>query len=228
MAELYDDQASPARFENWIDNKYEPAANAGWIESTDPSTGKVWAQVPDGRAQDVDRAVQSAREHLEALVAEGLLAKEAGRARGYRLPSAVAAAAPTRLVPLLGRVQAGGLTAAIEDPEGYLPLRSRRREKELLALRVRGDSLQGAGILDGDIVVLRRQATAESGEIVVALVGDEATVKRLRRRGRRIELHPEHPDFDMIVPDPGGLVILGKVIEVHRYLDNAPLISPPR
>jgi len=173
------------------------------------------------------RAVQTAREHLEALVAEGLLAKEAGRARGYRLPNA-AAPMPTRLVPVLGRVQAGRLTTAIEAPEGYLPVRSRRPERELFALRVRGDSMSGAGILDQDIVVVRRQASADSGDIVVALAGEEATVKRLRRRGRRVELHPENPEFDVIVPPPGELVILGKVIEVHRYLDHPPLIPPPR
>ena len=61
MAALYDDQASPARFENWIDNKYQPAANGDWIDSSDPSTGKRWALVPDGREQDIDQAGQSAR-----------------------------------------------------------------------------------------------------------------------------------------------------------------------
>ncbi|RMD84698.1 MAG: transcriptional repressor LexA [Candidatus Dadabacteria bacterium] len=172
------------------------------------------------------RAVQTAREHLEALVREGLLAKAPGRARGYYLPPA-ATPVPTRLVPLVGRVQAGQLTAAIESPEGYLALRSRRPERELFALRVRGDSMSGAGILDGDIVVVRRQRTAEDGEIVVALVGDEATVKRLRRRGRRVELRPENPAFDTIVVAAEEVTILGKVIEVHRYLEHLPLIPAP-
>jgi repressor LexA len=174
------------------------------------------------------RAVQSAREHLEALVEEGLLAKDSGKARGYRLPDLLGAVVPNRLVPVLGRVQAGNLTTALEDPEGYLPIQSRHAEKDLFALRVRGDSMMGAGILERDIVVVRRQPSADSGEIVVALVGEEATVKRLRRRGRRIELHPENPDFEPIVPEPGELSLLGKVIEVHRYLDRSPLVSPPR
>jgi repressor LexA len=172
------------------------------------------------------RAVQTAREHLEALVEEGLLAKAAGRARGYSLPELGAHdTAPTRLVPLLGRVQAGHLTSAIQEPSGYLPIRSRRPEKELFALRVRGDSMNGAGILSDDIVIVRRQNHAENGEIVVALVEDEATIKRLHRRGSRIELRPENPEFRPIVPKAGELQLLGKVIEVHRYLDAPPLIT---
>jgi repressor LexA len=162
------------------------------------------------------RSVQTAREHLEALVSEGRLAKERGKSRGYRLP--LGSAPPTRLVPLLGRVQAGGLDAAVEEPEGYLPVQSRHAPGELFGLRVRGESMTGAGIFPGDIVVVRRQPTASSGEIVVALVGDEATVKRLRLRGRRVELHPENPDFEPILPDPDELMLLGKVVEVRRLL----------
>lgn len=171
------------------------------------------------------RAVQSAREHLEALVAEGLLAKSEGQARGYRLPPLLEQALETCLVPLLGRVQAGGLTTALEDPEGFLPIQSRFTEKQLFALRVRGDSMTGAAILENDIVIVRRQANAETGDIVVALVEDEATVKRLRKRGRRIELVPENPAYDVIVPSPEQLSILGKVVEVRRYFDPPILVS---
>lgn len=168
------------------------------------------------------RAVQSAREHLEALVADGLLEKDGGRARGYRLPAGLAPSAPLRMVPLVGRVQAGALTTAFEEPEGYLPIPSRLPEKELFALRVHGDSMRDAAILAGDIVIVRKQPTANSGEIVVALVGDEATVKRLKKRGRRVELVPENPDFETIVPRPADLTLLGKVIEVRRYLEVLP------
>ena len=109
----------------------------------------------------------------------------------------------------------------IEDPEaleGYIPIQTKRSPGKLFALRVQGESMTGTGILPGDVVIVRRQPTANSGEIVVALVGDEATVKRLRFRRRRVELHPENPDFDVIVPDPEDLTLLGKVIEVRRYL----------
>lgn len=166
------------------------------------------------------RAVQSAREHLEALVAAGLLAKQPGRARGYHLPDQPGTVFATCLVPLLGRVQAGELTTALQEPEGYIPIQSRLPKEELFALRVRGDSMKGAAILHGDIVIVRRQPTAAHGEIIVALVEEEATVKRLRRRGRRVELHAENPDFAPIIPRSGELLVLGKVVEVRRYLDH--------
>lgn len=166
------------------------------------------------------RSVQTAREHLEALVKEGRLTKEKGKARSYRLPAGSAARVPTRLVPLLGRVPAGPLDMATEDLEGYIPIQSRHPSDELFGLRVRGESMTGIGILPDDIVVVRRQPTANSGDIVVALVGDEVTVKRLRIRWKRVELHPENPEFDPIIPEPGELSLLGKVIEVRRYLEG--------
>jgi len=172
-------------------------------------------------------AVESARGHLEALVQNGLLSKESGKARGYRLSDIFPMPDPIRMVPLLGRVQAGPLTAAIEDPAGYLAISSRIPEKELFALRVRGDSMEGAAILQDDIVVVRRGSAVESGDIIVALVEDEATVKRLWRRGRRVELRAENPRYSPIVPRSGELTVLGKVIEVRRYLDHPPLVTPP-
>jgi repressor LexA len=171
--------------------------------------------------------VQTAREHLEALVAERLLEKAPGQARGYALPELSARETlPTRLVPVLGRVQAGDFTTALEEPRGYLPIRSRRPERELFALQVRGESMSGAGVLPNDIVVVRRQGDAENGQMVVALLGDEATVKWFHRRGSRIELRPDNPEFKPIVPSPGELRLLGRVIEVHRYLEAPPLITP--
>ena len=167
------------------------------------------------------RAVQTAREHLEALVAEGRLDKEPGKARGYRLPhGGRSGEAPTVLIPLLGRVPAGPLDAAVEDPDGYVPVQTRHAPDELFGLRVRGESMTGAGILPGDVIVVRRQPSASSGDIVVALIGDEATVKRLRIRKRRIELHPENPAFDVLVPDSNEMSLLGKVVEVRRRLDR--------
>ncbi|HXV74675.1 MAG TPA: transcriptional repressor LexA [Candidatus Polarisedimenticolaceae bacterium] len=162
------------------------------------------------------RSVQTARQHLESLVEQGSLAKEQGKARGYRLP---ADETPTVLVPLLGRVPAGPSDLAVEELDDYLPIRSRRAPGELFALRVRGESMKDAGILPDDVVVVRRQKTARSGEIVVALIGDEATVKRLHIRGRRVELRPENPRFEPIVPRSGEMTLLGRVIEVRRSLE---------
>ena len=172
------------------------------------------------------RALGTAHEHLEKLVAEGRLKKASGKSRGYQLPR------PRQepdflMVPLLGQVQAGALVTAVEDREGYLPLlrpRSGGRD-EFFALRVRGESMRDAGILPGDLVIVRQQDTARSGDIVVALVDEDATVKRLRLRRRKIELHPENPDFPVIFPDPAQCRILGKVIEVRRHLETLEVSS---
>lgn len=173
------------------------------------------------------KAVETARAHLEALVSAGRLTKSSGRSRGYGLPQTTPLPA---FVPLLGRVQAGALTTAVEDLEGYIPVESRSSAETLFALRVRGESMTDAGILPGDVVIVRQQKTASSGDIVVALVEDEATVKRLRIRRGRMELHAENPDFAPIVfvgPHGNELQILGKVIEVRRYLDKGSYSSIP-
>lgn len=161
------------------------------------------------------RAVQTARQHLERLVLEGRLVKTQSKSRGYRLPREPG----TLFIPLLGRVQAGGLRVAIEECEGYIPVQSRGSD-ELFGLRVQGESMSGVGILPGDIVVVRHQAEARSGDIVVALIGDDATVKKLRLRRNKIELHPENPAFEPIVPNPEECTILGKVVEVRRYMEK--------
>ncbi len=172
------------------------------------------------------KAVQSAQAHLEQLVAEGRLVKQVGeykgRARGYSLPRSSVDYTPTAFAPLLGHIQAGGLQAAIEDREGVVPVQRggrRAASEKLFALRVRGESMTGAGILPGDLVIVRTQPSADPGDIVVALVGDEATVKTLRSRRGKIVLQPENPAFEPIVLGPDECQILGKVIEVRRTLD---------
>ena len=172
------------------------------------------------------RSAESARGHLRALVTEGRLLHRPGKSRGYQLPlserfpGGAPSPVPTALVPMLGRVQAGMLTTAVEEPDGYLPVHTRRPADELFALRAEGESMIEAGILPGDVVIVRRQSQANTGDIVVAVVGDEATIKRLYIRNRRLELHPENPAFDPIVPDPKSLFLLGKVIEIRRYLET--------
>jgi len=171
------------------------------------------------------KAVQTAQAHLEQLVAEGRLEKSLGdykgHARGYSLPvSSVDHSSPPVFAPLLGAIQAGGLAEAIEDREGVVPVvRSGRRagSEKLFALRVRGESMRDAGILPGDVVIVRVQNTANAGDIVVAMVDEEATVKTFKMRRGRVVLQPENPAFEEIVPD--HVEILGKVIEVRRYID---------
>ncbi len=169
------------------------------------------------------RAVQTVQAHLRTLVDEGRLSHVEGQARGYRLADELGPGA-LQLIPLLGQVQAGALTTALEEPLGWVPVHARYGEQgggQVFALRVRGLSMRDAGILAGDVVIVRRQADAESGDVVVALVGDEATVKTLQRcrTSGRIELHPANPDYDVMVPDQQELALLGKVVEVRRYLE---------
>ena len=161
------------------------------------------------------RAVETARSHLTALVDEGRLERVPGKARSLKLPNAPP---PPVQVPLLGRVQAGDLSLALESPAGHVAVQTHHRLESLLALTVEGESMVGAGILPGDVVVVRRQPTAENGEIVVAMVDDQATVKRLHLDGDRVELRPENPTFVPIVP-AGELHLVGKVIEVRRLLE---------
>ncbi len=180
------------------------------------------------------RSVESARSQLEMLVEEGALVKIGGKSRGYRLPGQIETPGtentpplqPTVLVPLVGSVEAGELTEAIEEPEGYLAIHTALPEGEVFALRVRGESMVGVGIFPDDIVIVERQESALNGDIVVALVGDEATVKTFRRtRDRKISLEPANRRFKKIVPAKGELRILGRVVEVRRFLDGIPLIE---
>ncbi|MFP4300506.1 MAG: transcriptional repressor LexA [Alkalispirochaetaceae bacterium] len=167
------------------------------------------------------RSVQTVQEHLEALIREGSLERTGERrARAYRLPRGAGGRGGGTLIPLLGRVQAGRMTTAVEDIEGYLPVDSGTESEELFGLRVRGESMRDAGILPGDVVIVRRQSEAPAGSIVVALNGEEATVKRLRFRDGVPELHPENPAFEPIVPDAEEFRILGKVVEVRRSLEG--------
>ena len=171
------------------------------------------------------RPVEAARMHMDALAAAAVRYKDPGISRGYRLPGRDSGAQPTVLVPLVGQVQAGDLTAAVEDPEGLLPVHSRLSSEELFALRVKGESMTGAGIMPGDVAIVRWQEEASAGDVVVALVEDEATIKVFKTRGKKVVLEPCNPAFEPILPDPKRLTILGKVVEVRRYLEGIPLID---
>ena len=123
-------------------------------------------------------------------------------------------AAPPGRVPIVGDVAAGSPILAQECVEDYLTFDVGGREDEYFALRVRGESMLGVGILPGDLVVVHRQQTARNGEIVVALLGDEATVKTFSRKDGNIWLLPANPDFSPI--DGTGCSILGRVSAVVR------------
>ena len=140
--------------------------------------------------------------HLNALREEGLIQMDEMKKRTITLPDAQR---PDR-IPVVGVVTAGIPILAVENIESYIPWEG---EPGCFALRVRGDSMINAGILDGDKVVVRPQSTAENGEIVVALLDDSATVKRLKRSGSDVWLMPENPAYSPL--DGREAQILGKV-----------------
>lgn len=118
-------------------------------------------------------------------------------------------------IPLLGEVVAGVPIESQQTLEGYIYI-SRRPAEDYFALRVHGDSMKNVGIVDKSIIVCHKQETAESGEIVVAMLNGEQTVKRLKVHGDNIYLMPENPDFLPIPVTPtDNLVILGKVVELR-------------
>jgi len=157
---------------------------------------------------------RAAFDHLRALERKGMLQRRATSRR------------TSRSVPILGRIAAGGPLLAVENREGELPVAASALpggDDEVFALRVRGDSMIEAHICDGDLVLVRRQESAQPHDIVVAWLESEtsegeATVKRFQRDGARIVLKPENRAMAPIVIDPADrrLQILGKVIGVLR------------
>jgi repressor LexA len=137
----------------------------------------------------------AAEEHLRALERKGVIEILDGTARGLRLKEALG-------LPLVGRVAAGAPILAEEHIVGrYSVDPNLFRPRADYLLKVRGMSMRDAGILDGDLLAVHKVADARSGQIVVARLEDEVTVKRLRRRGATVELLPENPEFKPIVVD---------------------------
>ena len=152
------------------------------------------------------RSTASVSYHLQALQEKGVF--QAPEAKG-RKRALVTGARPGQ-IPVIGVVTAGLPILAVENQEGTIPW----EDPTCYALRVRGDSMTGAAILDGDLVVVRPQQSADDGQIVVALLGDEATVKRFRRQRGRVWLQPENPNYMPI--DASSAKLLGLVKAVVR------------
>ena len=188
------------------------------------------AETRDGRGyppsvREIGEAVglhspSSVHAQLATLAQKGYLTKDPTKPRAIRVHGAERSAAPSNVntveVPLVGRIAAGGPILAEENVEDTMALpRDLVGSGTLFALTVRGDSMTGAGILDGDTVIIRQQPEANDGEIVAALVGDdEATVKRLSRKGGKVKLLAENPAYDPIEPEQ--VSVLGKVVAVLR------------
>ncbi len=160
----------------------------------------------------------SALHHLEALERKGYIRREPGSSRGIvpirePLPEIVQ-------VPVVGVVRAGLPTLAFEDIEGYYPLDRLQLAGGVFFLRVRGDSMINDAIMEGDLALIRPQSTAENGDIVVAMVDGEATLKRFYRERGRIRLQPRNPNMEpIIIPAGRELSIIGKVVKIIRDIE---------
>jgi len=188
------------------------------------------------------RSTNTAQYHLNRLKSEGYVRRERGRARAFQLTdrareivgslgrqiSATSsraietiASAGRQAIPLLGRITAGSLNLALEDPQGALDLAEFvRADEATFALRVEGDSMMGAGIFDGDLVIVRRQAQLRDGEIGVLLVDGETTVKYIYYQDDEIVLRPANERYGerRISRNHPTLEVCGRVIGVVRRI----------
>ncbi len=158
------------------------------------------------------RSTSSAHKYVELLVRDGYLEKTGNLNRTLRLPGS-----GTASVPVIGTVTAGQPITAFEDITGYIGFETDGHDpQELFALKIRGESMINAGILDGDIVIVERGSYAENGDIVVAFIdGEDATVKRFYKENGHFRLQPENDNMEPIILD--NVEILGKVVGLKRY-----------
>lgn len=174
--------------------------------------------------RDIQKALQikstsTVHTYLERLERKGYIQKESGKSRTLRVESFAVEPRRTVRVPILGRIAPGMPIMAIENHEGYLdfPVGSRGYQaNQLFGMRVHGDSMTGAGILDGDIIIVKKDCEAASGDIVVALVEGEAIVRTYYRENGRCRLQSENPKTAPIILD--DVYLLGRVISVIRYV----------
>ncbi|MEX0974526.1 MAG: transcriptional repressor LexA [Bacillota bacterium] len=155
--------------------------------------------------------------HLRNLERKGYLKRVAQKSRAFNIIDSYTEKepGPVIMVPLVGMVRAGLPVLAVENIEDMVPFpRSFVKSENVFLLRVQGDSMIEVGIFDGDYVLVRQQDTADNGDIVVALLGDEATVKSFYREKDAVRLQPQNPRFSPIVsPD---VRVLGKVVGLYR------------
>jgi len=168
------------------------------------------------------KSPNNVRQHLRLIEQKGFIRLLAGKARGIEITS-FEESVPDEVddgvsVPLIGMVAAGKPITAIENVDGYLTLdKSIFKGEGLFALRIKGDSMNGMGILNGDIVVVRKKSTAEHGEVVVVIIDGDATLKRFIKEGNRILLRAENPVYsDIVLSSSSSIQIAGKLVGVIR------------
>ena len=182
---------------------------------------------------------KAAHDHLNALEKKKYIEREEGKPRAISIlkeaqpkvvtskwlegqsanPALVESERDIIEIPIFGQVAAGTPLLASQNIEGTLPIPTRMvNNYECFALRIMGSSMIGVGILEGDYVIVKRQSDADPGDIVVAMVEDEATVKRFFIDDNRVRLQPENPAIEPSLFDVNEVTILGKVIALHREM----------
>jgi repressor LexA len=166
-------------------------------------------------------SLQTVKDHLTALERKGYLRRSPGRSRAIELLSS---RSETAGIPILGKVRAGLPMLAAENWEGTLPFNPPRHgSQRYFSLRITGDSMIGAGIFPGDYVIVRQQDTADPGNIIVALLGEEATVKFLRQHGQQFILEAANPAYAPIVltSELAPQCIRGRVMGLYRHFGES-------
>ncbi len=157
---------------------------------------------------------KAAHDHLSALEKKKYIKRAPGKPRAITVPGRA-----IKEVPIVGRVAAGTPLLASENLEGTLPVPADMvNNKDCFALRIIGNSMIGVGILEGDFVIVKKQADADPGDIIVALIEDEATVKRFFVDGEQIRLVPENPSHEPSIVNISDIQIIGKVVGLHREM----------
>ena len=164
--------------------------------------------------------IASVQKHLKSLEKKGYIKRIPRKTRGIELTSLKLS--NLNIIPIIGKVQAGLPIPAFEDVEGTIAVDSLfvRNADGTIALRVKGESMKNAGILPGDVVVVKLNEQINDNDIVVAFVDGELTIKRIKRKEDTIDLVPENPEFDVITikSNEERLYILGKVVAVFRRI----------
>ncbi len=162
---------------------------------------------------------KGAYDHLIAIEKKGYIRRSPTKPRAIEIMDFVHGriSGPMVEIPVVGKVAAGEPLLAIQNIERTLSLSvDMIRAEEPFALRIKGDSMIGAGILEGDYVIVKKQPSAEQGDIVVALIGDDATVKRFYKTDDHVRLQPENPTMEPIITK--DVVIIGKVVGLFREM----------
>jgi len=168
------------------------------------------------------KAIATVQDYLSSLERKGYIRREKDKARSITIIGLKKTLRDIVEVPVLGRVAAGKPILAVENIEGYVAIdKAWAKGNNIFALKVEGDSMIQAGILDKDFVIVKKQPTVENREIACVLIDNEATVKRFYKKKDHIELKPENPKYQPIIvtkDTAANILILGKVIGVFRKI----------